>query len=88
MKNLTISMIFFRSPVEKNINLLEFWSEKNFGNLNKLALDIYGCPASSAGIESIFSEMKSIITDGRRSLTVNHLCHDQLLKNWKITGNF
>lgn len=46
--------------------------------LNRFAQDVYGFPASSTVIESIFSEMETIITEGRRSITSSHLCEDQL----------
>lgn len=74
---------FVNTPTEKHQDILEFWLKREYGSLNDFALDILSCPATSAGIESIFSEMKNIIKDNRRRLTDNHLNQTQLVKSWK-----
>lgn len=73
---------FCKSPPEIVNDILKYWTNSSLIPLKRFAVDVLSCPASSSGIESIFSEMKNIITDNRRRMTADNLCYSQLIKSW------
>lgn len=70
------------TPLGKPQHIVKIWIKRNFRFLNDIVLEIFLCPAESAGVDSIFSEMKNTMSDNRRSLTDDHLIQTQLVKSW------
>jgi hypothetical protein len=74
---------------DRDNNLFAWWMRYPYSSLRQWAFDILTIPATSAGIERVFSQARRLITDDRNRLSVKNvevlLCYQHWMRQGLIT---